>query len=80
MDRLRALYDTVSILVDGPGGFESVEPGLQDKLQMEVVRICRVLKVLVEYVAHCDFDFVEDRVYPPLSRYFSAFSFLRLFI
>jgi hypothetical protein len=68
MDRLRALYDTVSVLVETSGGLDSVEPGLQDKLHMEVVRICRVLKVLVEYVAHCDFEFVEDRVFPPLSR------------
>ena len=59
-DRLRAAYDTVSVIErDGRDG---------SKLQQELTRLCRVLGVLHEYVLQCDSSFAEERVLVPLYR------------
>ncbi|XP_052214421.1 probable ubiquitin carboxyl-terminal hydrolase FAF-X [Dreissena polymorpha] len=60
MDRLKALYDTVSIL---EGDKES-----SPRLMQETVRMIRVLTVLKEYVNECDEQFGEERSILPLSR------------
>ncbi|CAG0917225.1 unnamed protein product [Notodromas monacha] len=67
MDRLRALYDTISILMTSDKDHES-DVASKEKLTMEVVRVCRVLKVLYEYIVHCDYDYPVDRVFLPLAR------------
>ncbi len=58
MDRLKAAYDTVTV----------IERDKDGKLQQELTRLCRVLKVLHEYILECDADFCEERVFVPLFR------------
>uniref|UniRef100_A0A146LHV0 ubiquitinyl hydrolase 1 n=3 Tax=Lygus hesperus TaxID=30085 RepID=A0A146LHV0_LYGHE len=61
LDRLRAHYDTVSALRDsGPSDYLSV--------QQECVKMCRVLKVLKEYISEYDGEFTGDRNHLPLYR------------
>ncbi len=59
-DRLRASYDTVTV----------IERDKKDRarLTQELTRLCRVLQVLREYVAECDCDYGEERLFPPLFR------------
>ena len=61
-DRLRAAFDTISVILD--------DPVSQVKLQQEVSRMTRVLKVLYEYISQCDSDFGEERTILPMSRAF----------
>ena len=60
MDRLKALYDTVSILEDDK---ESTK-----RVMQETTRMIRALTVLKEYVAECDETYGEERAILPLSR------------
>lgn len=65
-DRLKAAYDTISILAgdnDSKGDEEA-----ENKLAQEMTRLCRVLKVLHEYVLECDSDYNEERSFVPLYR------------
>lgn len=60
MDRLKAAYDTISILERDK---DSV-----NRLRQETTRMIRVLKVLREYVGQCDGDYGEDRSILPMAR------------
>ena len=60
MDRLKASYDTVTVL--------EKDKDSTAKLNQELTRLCRVLKVLHEYVMECDADFIEERTMIPLFR------------
>ncbi|XP_052783474.1 probable ubiquitin carboxyl-terminal hydrolase FAF-X isoform X2 [Mya arenaria] len=60
MDRLKALYDTISVL---EGDKES-----SSQLMAETTRMIRALTVLKEYVNECDEQFGEERSILPLSR------------
>ena len=60
MDRLRASFDTITVL--------QTETREKDRLRTETVRLCRVLRVLYEYVGECDGDFAEERTFLPLFR------------
>lgn len=51
-DRLRASYDTISILD---------QKDSSEKFQQEHTRLCRVLKVLQKYIMECDIDYGEER-------------------
>ena len=61
MDRLKALYDTLSILDEDKDSKKSI--------MQETNRMIRVLTVLKEYVAECDEMHGEERSIIPLSRY-----------
>jgi ubiquitin carboxyl-terminal hydrolase 9/24 len=61
-DRLRAAFDTISVILN--------DPASQVKIQQEVSRMTRVLKVLYEYISQCDSDFGEERTILPMSRAF----------
>ncbi|KAI1278141.1 putative ubiquitin carboxyl-terminal hydrolase FAF-X [Halotydeus destructor] len=61
LDRLRAAYDTVSVL-------ERKDEA--DKVLHEVLRMTRVLELLYEYINQCDADFGEDRTILPMGRAF----------
>ena len=37
-------------------------------LRLEITRMCRVLKVLYEYVVECDGEYGDERVILPLAR------------
>ncbi|XP_053404353.1 probable ubiquitin carboxyl-terminal hydrolase FAF-X isoform X2 [Mercenaria mercenaria] len=60
MDRLKALFDTVSILEEDKESTKS--------MMQETTRMIRVLTVLKEYVNECDELFGEERSILPLSR------------
>nr|CAD7589819.1 unnamed protein product [Timema genevievae] len=66
LDRLRAHYDTVSVLNQAAEKEEDCV--LATRLQAEAVRMCRVMKVLQEYIGECDGDFTVERKILPLHR------------
>jgi hypothetical protein len=43
-----------------------------NKLKGEAVKMCRVMKVLQEYIGECDGDFTVERKILPLHRYIIA--------
>lgn len=45
-----------------------------NKLKGEAVKMCRVMKVLQEYIGECDGDFAVERKILPLHRYIIASS------
>jgi len=63
MDRLKASFDTVTVLQGDAG-----RTGDSSRIQVELQRLCRVLRVLHEYVSECDGDFQEERTFLPLHR------------
>ena len=64
MDRLKASFDTVTVLQ----GVEGSKAGDKHKMEVEVLRLCRVLCVLHEYVSECDAEYQEERSCIPLYR------------
>lgn len=60
IDRLKALFDTVSVL--------EKDRDSTNRVIQETVRMVRILTVLKEYVAECDEAYGEERVILPLSR------------
>uniref|UniRef100_A0A224XFS3 Putative ubiquitin carboxyl-terminal hydrolase faf-x n=1 Tax=Panstrongylus lignarius TaxID=156445 RepID=A0A224XFS3_9HEMI len=60
LDRLRAHYDTVNVLRNGT-------PNLP-RVHLECVKMCRVLKVLKEYISEYDGEFAGERKFLPLYR------------
>lgn len=74
LDRLRAHYDTVSALSHEDNGIKEDgglvgSPATINKLKGEAVKMCRVMKVLQEYIGECDGDFALERKILPLHRY-----------
>ena len=63
IDRLKASFDTVSVLQSESGTTRD-----SGRIKTALQRLCRVLKVLHEYVAECDGDFQEERTLLPLHR------------
>lgn len=61
-DRLRAAFDTISIIL--------TDSTAETKLRQEVQRMTRVLKVMHEYISQCDSDFGEERTVLPMARAF----------
>jgi ubiquitin carboxyl-terminal hydrolase 9/24 len=61
-DRLRASYDTISIL--------EKDSTSETRVRQEMIKMTRVLKALYEYVNQCDNDFGEERTILPMSRSF----------
>ncbi|KAF4521158.1 hypothetical protein B566_EDAN017868 [Ephemera danica] len=71
MDRLRAHYDTVSVLrkeMDETSESAAIMPSRRSVVFGEANKLCRVMQVLHEYVAECDGDFAADRKILPLHR------------
>jgi ubiquitin carboxyl-terminal hydrolase 9/24 len=60
VDRLKASYDTISVLEKDK---DSV-----NRVHQETSRMIRVMTVLREYVAECDDAYGEERAILPLSR------------
>ncbi|CAC5422076.1 Probable ubiquitin carboxyl-terminal hydrolase FAF-X [Mytilus coruscus] len=60
VDRLKALYDTVSVL--------EKDKDSTNRVMQETSRMVRVLTVLKEYVAECDEAYTDERSILPLSR------------
>ncbi|XP_012278998.1 probable ubiquitin carboxyl-terminal hydrolase FAF-X [Orussus abietinus] len=69
MDRLKAHFDTVSVLskvrLDGK---EEREDQMTNKIRMEAIKMCRVMKVLQEYLNECDTAYPGERKILPLHR------------
>lgn len=93
LDRLKAHYDTVSVLLregvdcnnEGNSldsvanrlnhmGMDEVKKEdmldelMMNRLKAEAVKMCRVMKVLQEYIGECDGDFTVERKILPLHR------------
>ncbi|OWF40886.1 probable ubiquitin carboxyl-terminal hydrolase FAF-X isoform X2 [Mizuhopecten yessoensis] len=60
IDRLKAIYDTVSVL--------EKDKDSTNRVMQETTRMVRVLTVLKEYVGECDEAYNEERTILPLSR------------
>ena len=60
VDRLKALYDTVTVL--------EKDKDSTNRVMQETTRMIRALTVLKEYVAECDEAHGEERSILPLSR------------
>lgn len=70
-DRLRAHYDTVTVLrhtQDNVDKNEQENQMMLHTLRSEAVKMCRVMKVLQEYISECDGDFTGERKILPLHR------------
>ena len=63
IDRLKASFDTVSVLQTESGAARD-----QGRIQTALQRLCRVVRVLHEYVSECDGDFQEERTLLPPSQ------------
>lgn len=69
MDRLKTHYDTVSILTGvSHDKDEKYEQEESNKITMEALKMCRVMKVLQEYINECDTAFPGERKILPLHR------------
>ncbi|CAG5097169.1 Similar to Usp9x: Probable ubiquitin carboxyl-terminal hydrolase FAF-X (Mus musculus) [Cotesia congregata] len=70
MDRLKAHYDTVSILtgVSFEDKSEAKDEKEYNKITMEALKMCRVMRVLQEYINECDTAFPVERKILPLHR------------
>ena len=64
MNKLRASYDTLSLL-EKDKQEDDITSG---QLQQEVQRMRRILTALREYVTECDDMYCEERAVLPLSR------------
>lgn len=72
INRLRALYDTISLLSkQDTSCHESNEDHalVKSQIRNESVRMCRILRVLYEYINECDNNFTSERKMLPLYRY-----------
>lgn len=77
LDRLRTHFDNVTLLMhqDLVNDLETAESKrMVSRLQHEAVRMCRVMKVLQEYVSECDGDFSHERSILPLHRFVLAYN------
>lgn len=69
MDRLKAHFDTVSILrKDSLDNKEEKDDNASDVIKSEAMKMCRVMKVLQEYLNECDMAFPGERKILPLHR------------
>ncbi|XP_034939757.1 probable ubiquitin carboxyl-terminal hydrolase FAF-X isoform X2 [Chelonus insularis] len=70
MDRLKAHYDTVTILtgVSNEDNKTKDSDKESNKVMMEALKMCRVMKVLQEYINECDTAFPVERKILPLHR------------
>ncbi|XP_066261614.1 ubiquitin carboxyl-terminal hydrolase 9X [Euwallacea similis] len=67
-DRLRAHYDTVTILQKSMADKEFDNSQIPNRIGVEAVKMCRVMKVLQEYISECDNAFMGERKILPLHR------------
>lgn len=69
MDRLKALNDTLSILrKESLNSKEDKDEKAAEEMKKEAMKMCRVMKVLQEYINECDIAFPGERKILPLHR------------
>lgn len=69
MDRLKAYYDAVSILrKEALEDKEDKDENAAEVIKSETMKMCRVMKVLQEYLNECDTAFPGERKILPLHR------------
>lgn len=69
---MRTHYDNVTVLMkeDLLNEKDREEAArMKSRLKDEAIRMCRVMKVLQEYIGECDGSFVNERKILPLHRY-----------
>lgn len=67
INRLRAHYDTITIL-SKQDNTSCQTNDAKTEIRKESVKMCRVLKVLYEYINECDNNFTSERKLLPLYR------------
>lgn len=67
-DRLRAHYDTLTVLQQSENDKKFDVNQLQNRIRAEAIKLCRVIRVLHEYLSECDNSFVGERKILPLYR------------
>ncbi|XP_008200473.2 probable ubiquitin carboxyl-terminal hydrolase FAF-X isoform X3 [Tribolium castaneum] len=67
-DRLRAHYDTVTVLQKSENDKDFNKNQMQNRIRAEAVKMCRVMRVLHEYISECDIAFLGERKILPLYR------------
>ncbi|XP_022918953.1 ubiquitin carboxyl-terminal hydrolase 9X [Onthophagus taurus] len=67
-DRLRAHYDTVTVLQKPGQDKEFDTEQIQNRIRAEAVKMCRVMRVLHEYLSECDNAYMGERKFLPLHR------------
>lgn len=67
-DRLRAHYDTITILQKSLSDKDFDQSQIPNRIGAEAVKMCRVMKVLQEYISECDNAFAGERKILPLHR------------
>lgn len=67
-DRLRAHYDTVTVLQKTETDKEFNAEQMKNRIRAEAVKMCRVMRVLLEYMSECDNSFTGERKLLPLYR------------
>lgn len=70
MDRLKAHYDTVTVLNSEYNQEKAEDEDVQmaNTIRSEALKMCRVMKVLQEYINECDNAFPGERRVLPLHR------------
>lgn len=66
--RLRAHYDTVTVLQKSENDKEFDKNQLLSGIRAEANKMCRVMRVLYEYISECDNGFMGERKILPLHR------------
>lgn len=67
-ERLKALFDNVMILSKMSDEVSKQDKDIQKKMVGETEKMCRVIRVLQEYIKECDRTFNGDRFFLPLCR------------
>lgn len=67
-DRLRAHYDTITVLQKNENEKEFNFEQMKNRIRAEAVKMCRVMRVLHEYLSECDNAFTGERKMLPLHR------------
>ncbi|KAI5714812.1 hypothetical protein M8J77_005865 [Diaphorina citri] len=68
LDRLRAHYDTIGVLTKQNVVGPDEQHMIHNRLNTECMKMCRVLKVLHEYITECDNMYSGERKLIPLHR------------
>ncbi|KAI4464478.1 ubiquitin carboxyl-terminal hydrolase [Holotrichia oblita] len=67
-DRLKSYYDSVTVLQKSENDKEFDSEQIQNRIRAEAVKMCRVMRVLHEYLSECDNAFLGERKILPLHR------------
>lgn len=67
-DRLKSYYDSVTVMQKSEQDKELDAEQMQVRIRVEAVKMCRVMRVLHEFLSECDNAFLGERKILPLHR------------